>query len=725
MVPLALSINNLKRLPATYRLLPTLVAVGIVLTLTVVVVLTRLYRLSEIPPGIINDEGANGVDALRVLHGEHAVFFAERASGREAMAVYATALATRLLGPSLLSFHLPGALASAATVFVVFVLGMLLFGRDSGAGKSNLWRGLIVAGIGAGLLAGSLGQTFLARGGFRANFLPLVLSLSLALLWWAWRKSSTQGGSWWWLALSGACAGLLPYTYIPARFTPLLFTFLGLSFLIPLRPATITIIRANWKKACLFTVAAGLVAAPILVYFILNPNDFFFRSKEISLTQNGQRTVWAAFLTNAMDYLLVFGVRGDRIWEYNFAGRPLLNAWEALFFWTGVGMSLWRWRQRPAYRLLVIWLAVLILPAMLTFNRGLGPNSLRIIGAAPAAFLLVGVGMWETTRLAKLLLPNLNRTLGAALVGTTIVSLITVQGVSSFRTYFHEWLGTPSFYAAADAELAEVASVLNVQGADSDTVYLIPYSLSNGHFGFDYLYQGEAPAHVIHATTTHLPQNIQAILNSHHGASTVKVIDWNDDLSWIGGGEEHTLALLQKYGTHLASRDYPYFQIHTFSDVSLESNWTFYDELGPPIVNYDGGISLLGIALGHGESQHPIQQPVDLGMKRSFWMAMQWQTAPKLQTEYAISLRLHNDKGSGVYQKDIVLLNPNRSRTNDWSPDNPVEMISHIEIPHHLESGQYELRLVVYDYETLKPTVELGVWEPEAVLTRFQISRLQ
>ncbi len=84
-----------------------------------------------------------------------------------------------------------------------------------------------------------------------------------------------------------------------------------------------------------------------------------------------------------------------------------------------------------------------------------------------------------------------------------------------------------------------------------------------------------------------------------------------------------------------------------------------------------------------------------------------------------------HDKGSGVYQKDIVLLNPNRSRTNDWSPDKPVEMISHIEIPYNLESGQYELRLIVYDYETLKPTVELGVWEPEAVLTSFRISGLQ
>lgn len=721
MVPAALSLNNLRRLPVSGRLLPTMVAVGIVLTLVVVVVLTRLYRLSEIPPGIINDEGANGVDALRVLHGEHAVFFAERASGREAMAIYATALATRLLGPSLLSFHLPGALASAATVFVVFLLGMLLFGRDSGAGKSNLWRGLIVAGVGAGLLAASLGQTFLARGGFRANFLPLILSLSLALLWWAWGKCSKQGGSCWWLALSGACAGLLPYTYIPARFTPLLFLLLGTSFLVPLQPASITIIRENWKNVSVFVAAAGLVAAPILIYFIFNPEDFFFRSKELLLMQGGQPSIWAAILSNAKDYLLAFGVRGDRNGEYNFAGRPLLLAWEALFFWIGVGMSLWRWRQRPAYRLLLIWLAVLILPALFTFNRGLGPNSLRIIGAAPAAYLLVGVGMWESTRLAKRTLPNFNRTLGAALVGTIVVGLITLQGVASFRTYFHEWLGTPSFYAAADAEMAEVARVLNEQKAGPDTVYLIPYSLSNGHFGFDYLYQGEAPAHVIHATTMHLPQNVHSILSSIQDVPMVKVIDWNDNLEWIGGGEEHTVALLEQYGSRLDSEQFPFFQIHTYSDISLEHAWTFYGYLGPPTVHYDGGISLQGFALGQGQEQYSTQQSVNLGQQRSFWMVTQWTTAPELQTEFAVSLRLHNTESGELFQKDIVLLDSNHTRTNNWVPDRPVEMLYHFEIPAYLKSGEYQLRLIVYDFETLQPTVELGVWEAESVLASLLV----
>ena len=581
----------------------SLVAVGLLLALAVIVGLTRLYRLSDVPPGIINDEGANGVDALRVLQGEHAVFFAEKASGREPMAIYATALATRLLGPSLLAFHLPAALASSATVFVVFWLGQLLFGRDEESWKLSPWRGLTVAGVGAGLLAASIGQIFLARGGFRANFLPLILSLSLALLWWAWGQPNRRRITWFWIALAGACAGLLPYTYIPARVTPFIFLLLGLSFLIPFGPDSMRKARANWPKAVVFVAAAGLVAAPILIYFVMNPDDFFYRSQEISLSQDRQRTPLGAFLKNVADYLLLFGFRGDRNLEYNFAGRPVLSPWVAPFFWVGVGCSIWCWRRRPAYRLLLIWLGVMLLPAMLFYNKGHGPNSLRIIGAAPAIHLLAGVGIWEAIHLLRGRILNRKEIGATTVVGVLVIGLVLVKGTLAFRTYFFEWVGTPQYYAAADAELAAVAQVLNAQSTDADMVNLIPYSLSNGHYGFEYLYQGAAPAHVIHATMTHLPSRVESILADREKLTRVNVVDWDDDLDWIGGGEEYTVALIGKYGTYLGSEQHPFFRIHTYSDIKLDNSWTFYEQLGPPTVHYDGGISLQGFAMGQGEQQ--------------------------------------------------------------------------------------------------------------------------
>ena len=47
-------------------------------------------------------------------------------------------------------------------------------------------------------------------------------------------------------------------------------------------------------------------------------------------------------------------------------------------------------------------------------------------------------------------------------------------------------------------------------------------------------------------------------------------------------------------------------------------------------------------------------------------MALQWQAAPELEIEYAISLHFDNAEGEGrVYQKDIVVPNTNHSRTDD------------------------------------------------------------
>ena len=53
------------------------------------------------------------------------------------MVVYAMALAVYLLGRTELALHLPTALASAGTVFVVFWLGRTLFGQEEESGRAT------------------------------------------------------------------------------------------------------------------------------------------------------------------------------------------------------------------------------------------------------------------------------------------------------------------------------------------------------------------------------------------------------------------------------------------------------------------------------------------------------------------------------------------------------------------------------------------------------------
>ena len=164
------------------------------------------------------------------------------------MIIYAIALTTSLMGQTMLAVRLPSALASVGTVVAVFWLGQTLFGREEN-GRPTLWRGLLVSGVGAGLLAVSVAQTVLGRTAFRGNFLPLLLCLCLALLWRGWAQRSRWG-----IVLAGMCAGLLPYTYTPARFTPLLFLLFGLSFLLPLGALTKERVRAELPRVAIFWV---------------------------------------------------------------------------------------------------------------------------------------------------------------------------------------------------------------------------------------------------------------------------------------------------------------------------------------------------------------------------------------------------------------------------------------------------------------------------------------
>ena len=678
----------------------------------------RLHRLDELPPGLDAGEGANGLDALRVLEGEHAVFFPERFRGREGMAIYAIAVAISLVGQTALAVRLPTALASAGTTLVVFWLGRILFGRNEQNGHATPWRGMLVGGDGAGLMAVSLGQTIIGRTGFRTTFLPLFLCLCLALLWEGWRQRS-----WWRVVLGAVCAGLLPYTYIPARFTPFLFLMFGLTFFLPFGSFTRKRGRAELPWVAVFVGVAGLVAAPILIHFALHPEQFFSRSNEVWLFEPGrtEEGPLAAFLKNVWTHLLVFGVRGDPIWRHNLADKSMLNPWEAGFFWLGVGMAAWRWQRRPAYRLLLLWLALLTLPAILAIDYP--PSVLRMIGAAPAIYLLIGAGLWEAFSFLKVRYSQDNETRAAFAVGILACGLILVQGVLTYNNYFQKWGGARETSEAYQTEWAELARALSALPSDASTVYLVPGFQQ--HDSFIYLYQGIPSAYIFFMDSPDLAQEIDSTLATIERVSTVKVVEWDYVNRWVEDDTGRFDFLLTKYGRRLGSEEHGNFQLLNYADLSLERPWTFYEHLEPLTVHYDGGIVLHGLALGQGQDQLPSQQLL-LGRDSSLWGVLQWQTAFGLDIDYAYSLRLYNAAGERVYQEDNVLWkSTNHTPTSHWSANEMVDTLVKLDVPVDLPHGDYELRLVVYNVETQVPTVQQGVWEPELSLARLRLTDAQ
>lgn len=693
-----------------------IITVAIIAALTVAVVMLRLYKLDDLPAGIQVSEALNGVDALSVLDGEHAVFFPSEFSGHEGLVVYLIALSVSVLGQTDLALRLPTALANALTVFVVFWLGRLLFGRDA-TGRETPWRGALIGGVASCLMAVSIGQTVLGRTVFRANHLLLLLSLCLALLWWGWRERN-------WLAvtLAGVCAGLVQYTYIPARFTPFLFVAFGLSFLFPRSVAEAKSLRSELPWILNFGGVAAVVAAPILVFFALHPEHFFLRSNSLLVLQPdvSRGNPLGTLFESVIWHLAAFGFKGDVSWRHNFDALPMLNPWEAAFFWLGAGVALWRWRM-PACRLLLLWAAFLLLPAVIAVDYA--PNTLRMLGATPPVYLLLALGLWEAFQFAKKrFFPN-RAVEGAVALVTVATAAISVQGVTSFRNYFEVWAHERGVQFAYEVPWSDFARTLDSLPSADGEIYLVPNSLT--HPSLDYIYKGSASVFYFPRETADLEflaREIEGALARMENLTTVKVVQLNNvHVGWIGNDTGRVAVLLGKYARFDGTEHFNDFRIHNYRNVSLDQTWTFYEQLVPLDVQYDGGISLMGFALGQGVEEHSVGGPLELERARPFWAALNWETARDLEVDFSVSLRLYSAAGEVVFQEDSLLWNPLHQPTSGWTPGDRTATIFQSSLPSDLAPGSYDLRLVVYNVENLVPTVLVGVWEPEFSLADVRV----
>jgi 4-amino-4-deoxy-L-arabinose transferase-like glycosyltransferase len=120
------------------------------------------------------------------------------------------AFAIRSLGANSFALRLPGALAGALTVPLLYGFARTLLTNEKG--RLSRWVPAW-ASLGLALSVWGVGQT---RAGLRAAILPLI---SVGVMWLfvtGWRKVSLP-----WLAAAGALLGLNAYTYTAARFLPI------------------------------------------------------------------------------------------------------------------------------------------------------------------------------------------------------------------------------------------------------------------------------------------------------------------------------------------------------------------------------------------------------------------------------------------------------------------------------------------------------------------------
>ncbi len=391
----------------------------------------RLYLLAEVPPGLAQDEVLDADIALFIRSGEHALFFSH-GYGHEPLYHYWAAPFQALLGDNILSIKLP-----AVTLGLLLIALTLRWARrDFGSAAA------LVAGLG---LAISWWPIVFSRIGIRPILYPVLL---VAVFWyWPLRTHELNRPGVTRAVIAGLFLGLSIYSYTAARIASLipvvLLVILAAQYLIARRsPAgrrEMPIIRAQAAYAAIVALVSLLVYAPLALTLAANP-ELQQRIQQLegpllALRQGDFGPVLNATLAT----LGAFTFTGDPRWTYSLPGRPLFDWLTAIFFYAGVALTLWRWRQ-PHYAALIGWLLVALLPSALSPDA---PSTVRMIGALPVVYLMPGLAVAAAGRW-------LRRNKRASMARSArwrplfLSVLVAVLAVNAYRTVYDGFIRWPA-----------------------------------------------------------------------------------------------------------------------------------------------------------------------------------------------------------------------------------------------------------------------------------------
>jgi 4-amino-4-deoxy-L-arabinose transferase-like glycosyltransferase len=426
----------------------------------------RLYQHKTLPPGLYPDEAMNGNNAVEVLEtGKLKVFYPEN-NGREGLYIDSLVVLFKFF-PVYRPWveRLPAELSGIVTVGGTYLLVAELLGESTGL-------------FAAFLTATGLWVIFLSRIGFRSNFCLMLLVFGCWLLLKCLRATSTHKAMMY-AVLGGIVYALGYYTYIPIRITPLL-----LLLCVPFfwkRPGF-------WPRAAVFTAVTVVVLAPLAIYFIQHPADYFGRTVQVSITHAPQPLL--TLFVNILKEIAMLDYHGDMTWRHGFFQAPALVPAVGILFWIGIFISLRRlyaaWSNRnqqpfleqPAVFPLVFlfsWFILTMLPAAAAMSA---PSALRSILMIPAVMAFAAIG----GALCFKWLQDKTSLRTTRILTTVFLTLLTIH---SYVRYFLVYAKIPVAAIAFNAPDVAAGDTLNALPADVPKYVIIegePDTLTAGGY---------------------------------------------------------------------------------------------------------------------------------------------------------------------------------------------------------------------------------------------------
>ena len=406
----------------------------------------RLWHIGTLPSGFYHDEAYYALDALGVLQGRFALFFAAN-NGREGLFMYLMAPMIALLGNTVEAARGTSALVGIATIPAIYLAARALFGRRVGV-------------LSAAILAISFWHLALSRLALRAITLPLFLCVSIALTVTSLAPRSAgllpahNQGARGMAVVAGLLTGLTFYTYTSGQmqivFVPIMLLILWLDN----RRSLQSVPRGVWAA---WLIGVILAVAPLAFWLTRHADLYFVRAGQVSVFSSviNHGDFWGTLLGNIGAAVGMFIITGDRIWRHNLSLRPVFDSITGPVFLIGVVALITRLvnrspgpgRAHPAGTssslILIAWLLAYMVPTILAEDT---PHFLRGIGVLPAACIIAAVGLeaalaWASRRGLLMMAAPIKKWISPpALVALVALGISCGQ---TYRDYFDDYVTRP------------------------------------------------------------------------------------------------------------------------------------------------------------------------------------------------------------------------------------------------------------------------------------------
>jgi len=688
----------------------------LVVAITAIAVFLRYYMLGQVPPGLNSDEAVGAVGAVETLRRGPQLYYTGQGGGGS-LGFYIAAIGFAIFGPSAATIR-----GTAGFAGVVGVVAAYFATREMFREYTGLKRARTLAAFTALGLATSLWHTQSSRVAFAAIGVPF---LQVPANYFLWRGLNT--GRRIHFVISGVFLASLMYIYLSGSFAP--FVYLGFFLLQWL----VTVIQARRQRSAArsvppplikqhfwrLVVCAGVAFAlflPMLYFYLTAPDLATGRAQQALFTNPliNQGDPWGTLWRSTWGNLAAFGLSPGWL-----QGHPpanlILPIPVALLFLLGFIISLWRLSQPPYLFALVYW-GVMLVPSILSPDAI--PHSLRAVGAAPAAYTLVAIGVMAAVDLGSKVVDRLLRTAGGTsgpeavsrkpsvarfLVPAAILLIIGLAVGRSlyqgFRYYMVEWPKTNDAQAAYHVYAVELAEEMSKE-TNPQATFLLPRNTAAGDVNPNYtvmfLYTGQAG----YAWLVDDENTLEATINEAvQGRDVAHVIRWKTSKHTFADPKEVIPYYLEKHGTFVEQRSFEYFDIDTYRLDQLGPDLT--DEpLRPASVDFDGQIVLTGYAYGDASGAEPPDTP-SVPAGDTLWVRLRFRLIAPTQKELKASVFLTDSSGHMVGQIDKLLLNNIlHQATQDWEPGTEVDAYFLIPVVPASAPGDYRLGLAIYEADS-------------------------